>query len=122
MSKTADAGGNYPHLYSFRLGHEDAEVWDAKIAQSGMKISEFMREAVINNETLIFGQKRMVKHLASDPDMHRRNFLMAACSRNLNQIAHRLNSDNLVGLVTPAIYAAILDELLAISIQLKKVF
>ncbi|CAM3685443.1 plasmid mobilization protein [Polaromonas hydrogenivorans] len=122
MSRTADAGGNYPHLYSFRLSHEDADVWDAKIARSGMKISEFMREAVINNETVIVGQKRMVKHIASDPDMHRRNFLLAASSRNLNQIAHRLNSDNLVGLVTPATYASILDELLTISVTIKKAF
>lgn len=122
MSKTADVGGNYPHLYSFRLSHADAAVWDAKIARSGMKISEFMREAVINNETVIMGQKRTVKHITSDRDMHRRNYLLAASSRNLNQIAHRLNSDNLVGLVTPATYVATLDELLAISIQLKKVF
>ena len=122
MSKTADAGGNYPHLYSFRLSHEDAEVWDAKISQSGMKISEFMREAVINNASVIVGQKRTVKHITSDPDMVRRNFLLAACSRNINEIAHRLNADHLVGLVTPAVYAAVLDELQDISIQLKQTF
>lgn len=122
MSKTADAGGNFPHLYSFRLSHEDADVWDAKIAQSGMKISEFMREAVINNETVITGQKRTVKHITSDPDMVRRNFLLAAASRNINEIAHRLNADNLAGVVTPATYSAVLDELQGLSIQLKQKF
>jgi hypothetical protein len=122
MSKKADAGGKYSGQYSFRLSHEDAQVWDAKISQSGMNISEFMREAVINNETVIMGQKRTVKHITSDPDMVRRNFFLAVASRNLNQIAYRLNADNLAGVVTPATYAAVLDELQSLSIQLKQKF
>lgn len=103
-------------VYSFRLlSDEDMHAWDAKIEQSGMKISEFMREAVIRNEAVVVG----VPPKAVNPDLIRQNYLLAALSRNMNQIAHRLNSDNLVGLVTPAVYAAILDELESISSRMK---
>ena len=122
MTAKTESRERYPRIYHFRLTESDGDVWDAKIAQSGLKISEFMREAVINNETVIVGQKRTVKHITSDPDMVRRNFLLAAASRNMNQIAHRLNADNLAGLVTPAVYAAVLDELQSLSIQLKQKF
>ena len=92
MTAKTESRERYPRIYHFRLTESDGDVWDAKIAQSGLKISEFMREAVINNETVIVGQKRTVKHTTSDPDMVRRNFLLAAASRNMNQIAHRLNA------------------------------
>lgn len=55
-----------------------------------------------------------------NPDVQKTIFLLAAVSRNVNQIAHRLNTDNLAGLVTPATYAAVLDELLDISAAIKR--
>lgn len=115
-----------PRIYHFRLSEADAEVWDDKIARSGMKISEFMREAVIRNETVVVGdasrKNRPVRKKADvNPDIQKTIFLLAALSRNMNQIAHRLNADNLAGLVTPATYVAILDELQDISVEIKKV-
>ena len=104
-------------VYSFRLlSDEDMNAWDAKIEQSGMKISEFMREAVIYNKSVVKG----VESKNVNPDLLRQNFLLAAISRNINQIAHRLNSDNLIGLVTPEVYAAVLEELQSISIKMKE--
>ncbi len=120
MSSATPEGLN--RIYHFRLNDDDAQIWDAKIAQSGMKISQFMREAVINNETVVVDQKRVVKHITSDPDMHRRNFLLAQATNNINQIAHRLNADNLINLVTPATYVAVLDALQNLSLQLKKMY
>ena len=103
-------------VYSFRLLTDaDMHAWDSKIAASGMKISEFMREAVIRNEAVVVG----VPPKSINPDLVRQNYLLAALSRNMNQIAHRINSDNLVGLVTPAVYAAILEELESISSRMK---
>lgn len=114
-----------PRIYHFRLSESDGEIWDDKIARSGMRISEFMRSAVINNETVVVGdasnKKRPVRKRADvNPDVQKTIFLLAAISRNMNQIAHRLNADNLAGLVTPATYAAVLDELQEISAQIKK--
>ena len=104
-------------VYSFRLlTDEDMNAWDAKIEESGMKISEFMREAVIYNKAVVKG----VEPKTVNPDLVRQNFLLAAISRNINQIAHRLNSDNLVGLITPAVYSAVLEELQSISIKMKE--
>lgn len=103
-------------VYSFRLTEADAKIWDAKIFESGMKISQFMREAVINNESVVVG----VPPKVINPSIVRQNYLLAALSQNINQIAHRLNSDNLVGLVTPATYAAVLGELESISAAMKE--
>ena len=104
-------------VYSFRLlTDEDMNAWDSKIAESGMKISQFMREAVIYNKAVVKG----VEPKTVNPDLVRQNFLLAAISNNINQIAYRLNSDNLIGLVTPATYAAVLGELESISAGMKE--
>lgn len=115
MSNDIDDSEKLTRVYHFRLNELDAQVWDAKIEQSGMKISEFMREAVIYNKSVVKG----VESKKVNPDLLRQNFLLAAISRNINQIAHRLNSDNIIGLVTPAVYAAVLEELQSISIKMK---
>jgi hypothetical protein len=120
-----DTSEGLSRLYHFRLTEADGQVWDDKIARSGMKISPFMRLAVVHNETVVIGdvsnkKKRPTRTKANaNPDIQKTNFLLAAISRNMNQIAHRLNSDNLMGLVTPASYAAVLDELHSISAQIK---
>lgn len=121
-----DPSKGFPCIYTFRLTEADGAVWDDKIARSGMKISPFMRHAVVHNETVVVGDASKKKQQATrtkantNPDIQRTNFLLAAISRNMNQIAHRLNTDNLSGLVTPATYAAILDELHSISAQVKE--
>ena len=120
-----DTSEGLSRLYHFRLTEADGQVWDEKIARSGMKISPFMRLAVVHNETVVIGdvsnkKKRRTRTKANtNPDIQKTNFLLAALSRNMNQIAHRLNSDNLMGLVTPASYAAVMDELHSISAQIK---
>ncbi len=125
--KRLSKDGSGTRIYSFRLPDHIADVWDDKIARSGMNISEFMRTAVIENETVVQGdasanrKKRAVRIAGNvDPALIRRNFVLAQAGNNLNQIAHRLNSDHLAQLVTPAIYAEFLDELLSISRQLKE--
>ena len=121
-----DTSEGLTRLYHFRLTEADGEVWDDKIARSGMKISPFMRLAVVHNETVVVGdaskkKKRPTRTKANaNPDIQKTNFLLAAISRNMNQIAHRLNADNLIGLVTPATYAAVLDELHSISAEIKE--
>ena len=100
--------------FAFRLTEADGAIWDEKIASSGLSNSEFIREAVIKNKS------EVVSAPPQNPALVRQNYLLATLSRNMNQIAYRLNSDNLVGLVTPSVYAAILDELESISIAMKE--
>lgn len=99
--------------FAFRLTESDAAIWDDKIASSGLSNSEFIREAVIHNKS------EVVSAPPPNPELVRQNYLLAAISNNINQIAHRINSDNLVGMVTPAVYAAVLDELEFISSKIK---
>lgn len=99
--------------FAFRLTEADGAIWDEKIASSGLSTSEFIREAVIRNKS------EVVSAPPPNPELVRQNYLLAAISNNINQIAFRLNSDNLVGLVTPAVYGAILDELEFISSKIK---
>lgn len=115
-----------PRLFSFRLSDDDGKKWDEKIARSGMLISPFIRMAVIENATVVNGDlirktKKTVRATVSiDPDIRRRNFLLAQTSNNINQLAHRLNLDSKSDLVTPATYLAILQELKSISIEIKR--
>ena len=100
--------------FAFRLTEADGAIWDEKIASSGLSNSEFIREAVIRNKS------EVVSAPPPNPVLVRQNYLLAALSRNMNQIAHRLNSDNLIGLVTPAVYSAVLEELQSISTNMKE--
>ena len=118
-----------PRLFHFRLTDRDGAIWDNKVARSGMTQSEFFRTAVVRNETVVQGdasgnkKKRAVRTPGNvHPDIARRNFLLAQASQNINQIARRLNSDNLAGLVTSALYAEMMDELLSVSAQIKERF
>ncbi len=116
-------------IFSFRLPDQVADEWDDKIARSGMNKSEFFRTAVVLNETTVVGdasgqkKKRAVRLPDTvHPDIKKANFLLAQASNNINQIAHRLNSDHAAGLVTPALYAEMMDELQSISAQIKERF
>lgn len=114
------------NLFHFRLTDADAAIWNEKIDRSGMRISEFIRAAVIENQTVVHGDlvrktKKNVRTPANiDPNIRQRNFLLAQASNNINQIAHKLNLDHKLELVTPATYSQILLELQSISIELKK--
>jgi hypothetical protein len=111
--------------YHFRLPESVAEVWDEKIAKSGMDASKFFRLAIIENKTVVQGdasgaRKRAVRVKDNVPaDVKKAIFLLAQLGNNMNQIAHRLNLDHKAGKVAPATYAAILEELRGLSATVK---
>lgn len=111
--------------YHFRLPLDVEKEWDAKIAASGLSESEFFRQAVIENKTVIQGaapdrKRRAVRMKDTVPkDVKRAVFLLAQLGNNMNQLAHRLNLDAKAGKVTPATYAAILEELQGIAAIVK---
>lgn len=112
-----------PVVLHFRLSASVGEIWFAKVARSGKTASEFFREAVIDNQTVVMGdasKKRAVRTKNTMPtDLKKALFLMAQASNNLNQIAHRLNADHKAGKITPALYNAVLQELRGISTTAK---
>jgi hypothetical protein len=98
---------------SFRLSEADFYVYEAKVLASGLKNSEFFRDCVLTNRTQIISKPSMSqdkKHLL---------YLFNKASNNLNQIAHRANSDYLAGKLTEKKYEEILHNLEQMTYFLK---
>lgn len=98
---------------AFRLNAKDHAIWMEKIASSGMKKSEFIRAAVINNETVVHERKK------TSGDKKRLLFVANKASNNINQLAHRANSDKVAGIISESTYLDILYELQAMNAYLK---
>ena len=93
------------HTVAFRLTDGDFLRYRFKFAASGFTQSEFFREHVLSNTTQV-----VARPMASRDSM-RAVFLLQKASNNVNQLAHRANSEHLTGLVSEDTYAAILDQL-----------
>ena len=99
---------------SFRLTEADYAAYLAKVGASGMKPSEFFRDAVLTNRT------QVVARVQPSSDKRRLIYLFNKASNNLNQLAHTANAAELAGTVTPATYAGILAELQTLADVMKK--
>lgn len=97
------------HTIAFRLTDGDFLRYQWKFSASGFTQSEFFRAHVLNNTTLV-----VAKPVASR-DSLRAVFLLQKASNNVNQLAHRANSEFLTGLVSQNTYEAILDQLLQLN-------
>lgn len=100
-------------VFSFRCKLSDADRWNAKIAASGYNKSEFFRRAVQENRTTV-EQRNTI-----NADQRKILFLLAQLSNNVNQIAHRLNSDHKAGIIKPQTYELLLSELSTLADQAK---
>ena len=90
---------------AFRLTEADYAAYLAKVQASGLKPSEFFRDAVLTNKT------QVVARVQPSDDKRRLIYLFNKASNNLNQLAHTANAAELAGTATPATYAGILAEL-----------
>lgn len=93
------------HTVAFRLTDGDFLSYERKFTASGFNQSEFFREHVLCNTT------QVVARPVVSVDTKRALFLLQKASNNLNQLAHRANSEYLAGLVSEHTYVAILDQL-----------
>jgi hypothetical protein len=93
------------HTVAFRLTDGDFLTYQRKFSASGFNQSEFFREHVVCNTT------QVVARPVALVDTKRAVFLLQKASNNVNQLAHRANSEYLTGLVSESTYAAILDQL-----------
>lgn len=94
---------------SFRLKQRDYDTWMSKVAASGMSESDFFRAAIINNETKVQARPRVSE------DKKKVLFIANKASNNINQLAHRVNSDALAGVVSEKTYEDTLYELQLVS-------
>jgi hypothetical protein len=93
------------HTVAFRLTDGDFLRYQRKFSASGFKQSEFFREHVLCNTT------QVVARPVASVDTKRAVFLLQKASNNVNQLAHRANSEYLTGQVSEHTYLAILGQL-----------
>ncbi len=99
---------------SFRLTRAESLLYKAKVQASGLNQAEFFRECVLGNKTEVIA--RPPKATA---DVQRMLFLFNKSSNNLNQLAHRVNADNMAGGVSEETYEAVLHQLEMIALYMK---
>ncbi|AXW60976.1 plasmid mobilization relaxosome protein MobC [Ralstonia pseudosolanacearum] len=90
---------------AFRLTEGDYTTYRAKFGVSGMSQSEFFREHVLANTTQVIARP------VASADTKRAVFLLQKASNNINQLAHRANSENLAGVLSEQTYSQILTQL-----------
>lgn len=94
---------------SFRLTEQDYLVYEKKVAAAGVTKSQFFRDNVLSNRTLV------VAKAPSPSTAQRAVFLLAKASNNLNQLAHRAHLAHLSGILTAAEFASITGQLQSLN-------
>lgn len=112
-SKSKDDAEKLTRPVSFRLTAADHAAYLAKVEASGLKPSEFFRDAVLTNRTQIIARAK------SSPERGRMLYLFNKASNNINQLAHRANADHLAGVICEATYIRILSELHGLAHYMK---
>jgi len=98
---------------SFRLAEPDFQVYQEKVEASGLSASDFFRECVLTNKTQVVSRRKITadqKHLL---------YLVNKTSNNINQLAHRANTEHLAGKLSVQTFESILSNLEVISHSLK---
>ena len=90
---------------AFRLTDGDFLGYKKKFSASGLKQSEFFREHVLSNTT------QVVARPVASADARRAVYLLQKASNNINQLAHRANSEHLAGVLSEATFLAIVNQL-----------
>lgn len=88
-----------------RLTQGEYDALLQKCQAANMRLSEYLRRAVLGNETVIQAAPRLNyadRRLLS---------LYSALGNNMNQLTKRLHYDHLNGLVTDETYQAVLEQL-----------
>ena len=97
---------NKTKTVSFRLSEEDYKEISDRIpknekGKADMKFSEFIRDAILKSRVV-----------AVDKELEQyKVFTAAKIGNNINQIARRLNSDNLAGKINPDTYNEVIESL-----------
>lgn len=92
-------------VVAFRLTEDDYLEYRSKFRASNMSQSEFFREHVLTNTTQVLARP------TATADSRRAVFLLQKASNNINQLAHRANSENLAGKLSEGTFAQVLAQL-----------
>ena len=106
---TKDDSEKLKKTVAFRITEGDFFAYQKKFGASGLTQSEFFREHVLSNTTQVIAQPVQSK------DSKRAVFLLHKASNNINQLAHRANSENRAGFLNDGTFNAILEQLTALN-------
>lgn len=106
-STTAGLTKDGSRVVSFRLTLDDYFSYKSKFAASGLTQSEFFREHVLSNTTQVIAKS----NANANADLQRMIFLFNKASNNINQLAHRANSESLAGVLSDETFVAIGSQL-----------
>lgn len=105
---------------SFRLEEHEKDFLLEKVRASGLNMSDFMRDVVLANKTKIVApsteESRKIEQAAIDA--RRTCYFAAKASNNINQLAHRANSEYVRGVIAEGTYLSILNDLEALRLFL----
>ena len=100
---------------TFRLTEEEYAPFDRAIIELEISKSEFFRLLTIGKIKNYTSDKRHI------PEYKRCLSQLSWAGNNINQIAHRLNSDHLKGIISEALYKKILNVLIGIRDRLQEI-
>lgn len=90
---------------SFRLPEKNHLDFSQKAAQADMTLTDFLKEAIINNKSIVMKREK------EDKDKQHLLFLFSKTSNNLNQLAHRAHIDNQRGVLSMRHYQQLTAQL-----------
>jgi alpha-N-acetylglucosamine transferase len=108
ITKMEDKAKNN-RVVSFRLDINDFELLMKKIQESGVNKSEFLRDVVLKNKTIVVRKEDSVKLI----------YHINKMGNNLNQIAHKINSAYLEEIISEKLFEEYLNNLNTIKNQHK---
>lgn len=94
---------------TFRMTEQDFKDYQAKFGKWRGAQSEFFRAYVLTNTTEVIARP------VASVESKRAVFLLQKASNNINQLAHRANSENMAGGLSEATFRAILRQLERLS-------
>jgi len=98
---------------STRLTEDQWQVFNEKVARSGMSPSVFLRECILTNRTQI------VARPPATIERQRIMYVINKTGNNLNQLVHVANTARVAGQLSESTFVALVDELELITQLLK---
>lgn len=102
---TKDESEKLTKTVAFRLTEADFYAYKKKFKAYHGAQSEFFREYVLTNTTQVIARP------VASKDSKRAVFLLHKASNNINQLAHRANSENRAGFLSEGTFKSILEQL-----------
>ena len=115
MGRPTKFKGGASQPIAFRVSKDEYAEFQDKCQRAGMSASEFFRDYILTNKPVVEARTGVY----NKAELRRLLFLVNKTSNNINQLAHRANSDHLAGKLTENNYINILKNLESINLYLK---